>query len=388
MNKKAVIFMLFLFFCIGAYGEENNMISSIQDDFETKVKAFYIPIKEVAISLFWLLATIEMVIVFSFMALRQELEIGAIFAQLVKLILIFGLFQAFFVHPDWMFSIFNGFGELAIRAGGNNASLDTLVDNLFAMWNKIASQTSIFSPADALLYGLIGLVATVALSVLVGQALMIYSFLIFSIYVGVFFLAFGAFSHTRAWAINSIVSIIRWGAKWFMILLLLSITFSLVNEALMAGFDNLTALIRLLIVSFMMVTISSGISGFVDSYFNGMGSGENNSGFMMAKNLTYTTASVATGLVSGGIGGAIGAKNEISMNKASGLKNSSEASQVAQMGWGVLKGATSGAFKAFNHRSSYKPTQNGYQNISNNLSNWMDKREIKNDNNVENGTIS
>jgi len=385
-KKILILFGLMMSVCVSAYGAENNLISSIQEDFDIKVKAFYLPIKEVAFNLFWLLASIEMVIIFSMMILRQELEIGAIFAQLVKLILIFGFFQAFFMYPEWMFAIFNGFNELALRAGGNSASLDTLIDNLFVMWEKIATQSSIFSPAHAIIYGLVGLVATIALAVLAGQALMIYSFLIFSIYVGVFFLAFGSFSQTRAWAINAITSIIRWGVKWFMILLLISISFSLVNNALMAGFEDLTSLIQLLIISFMMVTISSGISGFVDSYFNGMGSGENNTGYNMAKNITTTTAGVTMGAVSGGVGGAMGAKNSIAIAKASGGEVGSNFSQFTKIGIGAINGASKGAFNAFSNHKQYD--SKNYQKMSDNVNNWIDKRESKNGEDGLSGTIS
>jgi P-type conjugative transfer protein TrbL len=387
-GKKFLLVFIVTSLFITAYGAENNMFSTIQSDFETKVKTFYQPIKDVAFSLFWILATIEMVIIFSMMILRQELEIGAIFAQLVKLILIFGLFQAFFMHPEWMFSIFNGFNELAFRAGGSSASVDTLIDNLFAMWEKIGNQSSIFSPADAILFGLIGLVATIALTVLAAQALMIYAFLIFSIYIGVFFLAFGSFSHTRAWAINAITTIIRWGAKWFMILLLISISFSLVNDALMAGFEDLTSLIKLLIISFMMVTISTGISSFVDSYFNGMGSGENNAGYNMARNLTMTTVGVTMGAVTGGVGGAVNARNSIALTKASGAEAGSEFSQVAQVGKGFISGASKGALDAFSRQKYNQFNQKSYENISDNVNNWIDKRESKNGEDGVSGTIS
>jgi P-type conjugative transfer protein TrbL len=292
------------------------------------------------------------------------------------------------MHPEWMFSIFNGFNELAFRAGGSSASVDTLIDNLFAMWEKIGNQSSIFSPADAILFGLIGLVATIALTILAAQALMIYAFLIFSIYIGVFFLAFGSFSHTRAWAINAITTIIRWGAKWFMILLLISISFSLVNEALMAGFEDLTSLIKLLIISFMMVTISTGISSFIDSYFNGMGSGENNAGYNMAKNLTMTTVGVTMGAVTGGVGGAINARNSIALTKASGAEAGSEFSQVAQVGKGFISGASKGALDAFSLQKYNQFNQKSYENISDNVNNWIDKRESKNGEDGASGTIS
>ena len=291
MNKKwrfvIVALLLLLVFSPDLFaGSLNNFPSYTMDKFDQMISSFYDPIKGPARWLFVTLGLMQMVITFGFMFLRQEMEMGAVMAALIRFILFYGLFLAIFDHPDWMKSVFNGFTELANRAThGNVSSLDKVVENITHMWWYI--WTTIQSNGwkhipESLTLVAIGAIETIVVAILVGIALMTYAFFVFSLYVGVFWIGFGSFEYTRPWAINSVVNVIRWGAKWFMQLLIISVTFTIVNQMMTDPWSNLFDYVALVVVSLMMVTVAFGANGFVDSYFNGHGGGDNSVGVQMA----------------------------------------------------------------------------------------------------------
>jgi len=108
----------------------------------------------------------------------------------------------------------------------------------------------------------------------------------------------------------------------------------------------------------------------------------------MARNLTITTVGVTMGAVTGGVGGAVNARNSIALTKASGAEAGSDFSQVAQVGMGFISGASKGALDAFSRQRYNQFNQQSYDNISDNVNNWIDKRESKNGEDGVNGTIS
>lgn len=344
VKKILIVFGLIFFFSTASFAaQENNLPTQIQKSFEQKTIQYYPKIKADAKALMYSLAVIQLVLTFGFMAIRGELEVGGAFAQLVKTALIVGFFNMILDSPSWLKGIHTGFDTLGTSAG--NVSFDKIIDHMYGMWDKIFSKASFWEPGLTLVYLLVGLVASAALILLVGEALMLYAFTIFSIYVGIFWVAFGVFDQTRPWAINAISNVVRWGAKWMMILILMSITFSLVDDALTHGTDDTTSIITLLIVSLMMVSISSGISSFVDSYFTGSGSGENNRGMQMASALMSGMAAGAAGAAGAAMGayqGAKGASDTIAAASATGQEKSTLGKAASYFG-GMASGAAKGA---------------------------------------------
>ena len=357
MNNKwkflVVVLMLFVLFSPDLFAEGiNNLPSYTMDKFDSIIKTFYDPIKPPAKWLFVTLGLMQMVLTFGFMFLRGEYEIGAVFATLIRFMLFYGLFLAFFDHPQWMKDIFNGFTTLADRAThGNVSSLDKVVENISHMWWYIWATIKKYGwkhiPESFVLVSL-GAIETVVVSILVGLALMTYAFFIFSLYVGVFWLGFGSFEYTRSWAINSIVNIIRWGAKWFLQLLIISVTFTIINEMMVDPWSDLYDYISLIIISLMMITVSFGSNAFVDSYFNGHGGGDNSVGVQMAQTfVSNTTKGIAQGTKQGASSGYSAIKEAAAANSKGGTGNSIKTMMKAAGGGlvGAAAGATTGAIK-------------------------------------------
>ena len=146
---------------------------------------------------------------------------------------------------------------------------------------------------------------------MVGKALQYYIFLLFSLYVGIFWFGFASFSYTRSWAYNAVVNIIRQGAKWMIMMLVMGIMFSFINHSITYGLGNPLSLLKLVISSMILYGFSIGIDGWVDSYFTGHGGGENNHTGQMLKATTI-------GATVGAIGGGTSALSQVKASTAVG----------------------------------------------------------------------
>ncbi len=318
-----------------AAANHNNLPSKVQDKFKSMVSQYTTKMSNAAKSLFWILAGIELVIVFGMMALRQELEFGGIMAELVKVILLWGLFILIVENVDVLKDVFNGFDKLG--ADLSNTNFNEISDKLFNMWDTIWNKVDQWGwkgAGNSLLLVTAAIPASMAIVALIALALMYYAFAIFSIYVGIFWLAFGALSHTRSWAYNAIITPIRYGAKWMMALLMIGIVFSMIDDALVtlqptsSDKEIMDNIIVILVVSWMMLIVGLGIGGFVDSYFTGHGGGDSNRGVAMALGAMGGAAGAAGAMAASGVGGMMGGM----MGAAEGAKAGSKHVQAAKEG--------------------------------------------------------
>lgn len=314
----------------------NNLPTQVQDKFRAIVGQYNTKLSNAAKSLFWILAGIELVIVFGMMALRQELEFGGIMAELVKVILLWGLFILIIENYGFLESILEGFDKLG--ADLSNTNFDTIFDKLFKMWDTVFDKVDNWGwkgVGNSMLLIVGTFFASLAIIALIALALMYYAFAIFSIYVGIFWLAFGALSHTRSWAYNTIITPIRYGAKWMMSLLLMGIVFSMIDDALVtlqpptsSTEEILNSIVLIVVVSWMMLIVGLGIGGFVDSYFTGHGGGDSNRGVAMALGAMGGAAGAAGAMAASGVGGMMGGM----MGAVEGAKAGSAHVQAAKEG--------------------------------------------------------
>lgn len=343
VRKIFTIFFSLFFSCSFSFADSGNIPSQIQTKFETMLQNFYPVVEQNALGLLFAFGVIQLVLTFGFMAIRGELEIGGAFAQLVKTALVIGFFSMLIKSPSWFHGIYRGFDTLGIQAG--NLSFDNIINKLFTLWWNILKNTSIWEIGSSIAYIIVGAIATIAIIHLIANALMIYGFMIMSIYVGILFLGFGGFDQTRPWAINSIANVVRYSAKWMATLIVISISFSLINDALQNATNDAKGIITLFIISLMVATIGAGVNGWVDSYFSGMGGGENNRGMQMASALMSGMAAGAAGAGMGMYQGAKGASDTIAAAAATGEEKSTlgkAASYFSGMASGAAKGAMHG----------------------------------------------
>jgi len=346
MNFKTIFIILMLFFAFSSTinaGQLDNLPSTTKTDLKNKISKFESRIKPSAVWVFWTLAVIETVVVFGFMFLRGEFEFGGIVAQVIRLVLIFGLFYWFFQNTSVMQSIFDGFDALANKANaGASTNLDNIIEQMGDMWKKVGdavSDNGISGLGDSIAMVFIAGLATIAIVLLMAKALTIYMFFLFSLYVGVLFFAFSSLSYTRVWAINAITNIIRSGAKYMVVKLIIGIAFATVSSAIANATTDQGTLMYVFVISFLIWTFMNGIDGWVDSYFTGMGGGENSSGVQLAQ-------SMARGSGMGAVGSAIAgysAVKEAAAAGSGGSSNSSRAMTTAKaIGAGIASGVAGG----------------------------------------------
>jgi len=302
-------FLLITLFLIPVMAFGDNIVSNAMIDFKNDVSTFYPAMQQAALGLFGKLALIEIVITFGFMALRGEIELGGVVAHLIKLLLIFGVFQFLLMSPDVFLSIAKGFAQLASNATGGISSFDTAVDKLIVEWVKWDELDVAIVGGDdvstvlASFFALLFLTVTFAL--LGGQLLGTYAFTMFAVYVGVFWLGFAPFSQSRQWAIHAVTNVIKWGAKYMVTLLIMSLGIVLVNNMMASDLSQISNLAKAMLVGIMIITVNAGSSSFVDGYFSGMGGGDNSRGVQLAMNASSAVAGGAVGMASGAVGNAV-----------------------------------------------------------------------------------
>ncbi|MFA5501648.1 MAG: type IV secretion system protein [Sulfurovaceae bacterium] len=337
MNRKLFIFLFFLL-PISLFATQDNLVSNIQGQIHNIAQSYYGVFSSNALGLLYALGVIQLVLTFGFMAMRGELEVAGAFAQLVKTALIIGFFSMLISSPSWFNNIYNSITNLAFQAGGNKANVENVFENMIVMWDKLGEDT--YNPIKYLGLMLVGIVVSVAITLLVAQALMYYAFSVLSVYVGILWLGFGSFDQTRPWAINAIANVLRNGFKWMMTLLVLAITFDFV-QTLSDTVTNDFSLINMVVLAMtaiLITTINAGVGGFVDSYFTGSGSGENSRGMQMAA----AVMSAGAGAAMGAYQGAKGASNTIAAAAATGEEKSTLGKAASYLG-GMASGATKGA---------------------------------------------
>ncbi len=357
MKKILLILGIIFLVSIELVAAPDNAGATTLNTYQIATSSWYPIFKQASLYLFASLATIELVLVFGFMALRGELEITGILAQLIRLTLIFGLFLIFFQNPNWMNAIFDGFNQLGNNAGAV-ASIDTLTDSAYTVLTSVSDNTSIWEPIDSVFLSIIGVLTVLAIIGLGVELLMAYVKFLIVLNLSVLFFAFGAFSFTRQWAYNSVINIIKVGVEYMLIKLVIGLSIlniqTLANEAM----ENDGKMFELLILTLMIFGLTRMIHGIAESYFSGHGASNSNHGLQMAK-----SATIAGG--AGAVGGAMASVNQVAQAAAAGNQmssigsgsgnNASANNSTGKVGnflksagagaMGAVAGATSGAIK-------------------------------------------
>jgi len=366
------IILLLLLAPVLIYAQTNNLGSTTLSTYKIGSSAWYQIFQGASFYLFGALAIIEVVLVFGMKAIKGELEIAGIFAELIRLTLLIGLFLNFYANPDWMDAIFQGFSTLGDQ--GNAAagvstvvSIDTLTDSAAELLSTINENQSWFKPVDSIVLGLIGLIAALTIIFLGIELLVSYVKFLLYLNLSVLFFAFGAFAHTRQWAYNAVTNIIKSGTEYMLIKLIIGLSIANIKTQAPLAMKTEGSLFALLITVLMIFGITRMIHGVAESFFSGQGAANSGSLGGMAKGamigasaglaggaaagLSQVKAATAAGEIpstpgvnSGSSGGSSTSNNT---SKMGNFMNSakSAAKSTAAVGLGAMGGATSGAIK-------------------------------------------
>ena len=206
----------------------NNSLDKIVTLYRDKASSWETTLRNYALTLFFLLATIEFVVSVIRLALRGS-DASEWLAELVNQVLFLGFFLALLHNSSaWAKAIVDSFraaaNQAAISSGGSsNLAPSDIFDTGLSIASKVADQTSLFSPASSL-----GLIVC-ALVILISFAL-IAAFLIVSLvesYVvisaGVLLMGFGGSRFTKDYAVRTMTYAVSVGAKLFVLQLLIAL---------------------------------------------------------------------------------------------------------------------------------------------------------------------
>lgn len=279
-----------------AAGVFSQVISAYQSGASTWSAVF----EQAATWVFWVLATISMVVSFGFLALRKA-DLGEFFAELVRTILFFGFFLWLLQNGTAIASaIFDGLRQLAGEAAGAGMALTpTAVIDLGAdvvLQTMMAGQLT--SPIESVVAVIVSIVSLAMLTVVAVNMMMMHVTGWVLIYAGIFFLGFGGSRWTSEMALNYYRTVLGLGVQLMTMILIVGIATSLIQDfssSIGGDFLSLHAqgayLIVVLVVFFLTAKLPSFIAGIATG---SSASGGNLSGATIG-GLTAASISLASG---------------------------------------------------------------------------------------------
>ncbi len=354
-------FMIFVLLTIVSYAATPDTPSAkwLMDSMKFEIEDWYDGMKDVAYSLWGILAVIEMVMVFGFKFLRGDFEMGSVLADLIRLVLVFGFFAFLIESTYYLMDILRGYTWISNQIG-SGINLDNFIVKIFNIIGKIWDKLSILKPGEAIMITAIILVTAGVFFILVGQAVKNYVFALISVYASSIWFGVSVFSHTRQYGINSLVSIFRYGAKYMFFLLVIGLLISILSDYFNVNDDmKIKDLVFVLFAVIVSKEIAEGIEGYVDGVFNGHGGSSSSvmTGYMQRSAATVQQAAVgaASGLAKGAAGGGYAAAKAAAAageggSRMANIGRAAGAGLAGAMG-GAATGAVKGAFGKTNEKT-------------------------------------
>jgi len=344
MKKIIILALIFIPILLLA---KNNDGSTLLNTYTNATTAWYPVFEKNALYLFSALAGIAFVLEISWIALQSNFEIGSIFAPLIKIILIFGIFLAF-IQGHFLDSVFNSFinlGKQANSAAGVTTivSIDTLIDSAYELLAAISDAQSIFKPVDSIFLGIIGIIAAIAVGWLGVELLMSYVKWLIMITISPLFLALGVLPYTRNYAMSTIQATISVSIEYMLIKLVIGLSILTIKDNAEKAMKDDGSLFTLLMLTLMLFGLTKMVHGIASSFTSGHMAGNSNAGAHIGKNM-------AMGAAAGAVGGAMAAHSTIKEAAASSGQGGSSSFKSSAMNFmkstaSAGAGAVSGAAK-------------------------------------------
>lgn len=231
-----VLVMLFLLvtasFDANAQVDGSDLLNKILDRYAAAANQWGAVITSHASRLFWSLVLISMVWTFGMMALRKA-DIGEFFAELVRFTIFTGFYWWLLINgPRFADSIILSMRMMGGQATGLSGAISPsgIMDVGFAIFDRALSRTTLWDPVDSatglLLSG--GILLTLTL-VSVNMLLLLISGWVLA-FAGIFFLGFGGSRWTSDIAISYYRTVFSIGTQLFVMVLLVGIGNSFLND--------------------------------------------------------------------------------------------------------------------------------------------------------------
>lgn len=246
--------------------------------------------------MFWGLLTLDLVIEFGFLAVGGQLSFEAIFAPVMRKILMIGFFLMLFQHSDYLATIPASFSQLGDTAAGVPVDPDNIIASALTIVGSLVDGLSAFHLADSIVLFFSALVILIAFGLMTAHLIMVYvkTYVFLAVAPLVFSLA--GLSHTRQMAYNPIIAIIKAGMELFLLKIFLGLSITMMHD-FAANIDNDNGSIFVMIImSIVMASVVYMASGIVEAIMSGT----------VAQNSTAGLG-VAAGVVGGAMAGAAAA---------------------------------------------------------------------------------
>ena len=299
-----------------------------------------------ATTLFWLLATIQLVWTFMPLVMKQA-DIGEIAGELVRFILVTGFFLAILKYAvEWATAIVDSFRDAGAAASGLERALQP--GDVFAMAvefsRAILASISFFSPGQALAISLAAFLVLICFAFIAAFMFvtLVESYVVIN--TSVLFFGFGGSQWTREYAIAPIRFAVAVGAKLFVLTLIIGLILQASREWSAAYQNNEASVMTMaglaLICAYLTKTIPDLVGGMISGSSMGGGSAIGGMATAGAAGAAAAIATVATaGAAAPAAAGALGASSSgAGATAGSGLAgaiNSSFANSASSAGSGA-----------------------------------------------------
>jgi type IV secretion system protein VirB6/type IV secretion system protein TrbL len=335
------IFILLIAFSLDANAALDNtgILDDILGRYKTAAAAWQSVIMAEASFLFWTLGAISLAWKMGQLILTKA-DIGDFFAELIRFSTTFGFYFWLLTNAtgglDIAGSIISSLRQLGANAGGLDSSISPseIVNVGFAIFDKVVTNSSLWSPVDTIAMLLLAAVILIVLALIsVNMLLLLVSSWIL-LYAGIFLLGMGGSSWTSDMAINYYKTVLGIAVQLFVMVLLVGIGSTFIEDyhaKMDAGTLTMSSMAVMMIVSIVLLNLTNKVpplvAGIVSGGGLGAGGGIGNFGAGAAMGAAMTAASMG--------GAALAAAGGATMSGAANVAGAMDAFSAASGSGGM-----------------------------------------------------
>lgn len=244
-----------------------DLIRSNANQWSSRLQAY-------ARQLFWLLVTIDFVLIFAPLILRNA-DIGELFSELMRFILMVGFFASLLIFSvEWSEAIINSFRQAGATAAG--VGLQLTPGDMFSLGVKLAytvSEVNTLNPGVALAVAISAIIILLCYAFIAAfMALtLVESYIVIN--ASVLFMGLGGSKFTREHAISILRYALSVGAKLFVLTLIVGLVMESAREWQAAYQHDNTSMWTMVGLALVCALLSKTIPDHIQALINGVSSG-------------------------------------------------------------------------------------------------------------------
>ena len=301
--------------------EELFSPETIIANFEDVTRSWITPIVDIATSIFWTLALIELIMTFGMMAVRGS-DLAEFAVEFLKRIIIFSFGWYLLTNPGIFYYVIQGFRDTAAIASGDAPYgirgillLPVTVNQL--VMNGMEGMNLITDSGQVLMILICGVIILGALAAIAIMLVYVLCEMYIVMTVGLFSLAFFSFQPTREYTMRFFGGVIGTGFKLLALELIISLGLEMADTWTEMPVMHQVGPYLIMAVSAM---VYASIAVFVPNYIQSLFSGAPGSGFNPIGAITTGIAAPAAVMAVGGkgIAGGMSVKDAVAAARAAG----------------------------------------------------------------------